>query len=89
MNSMGEFDKLENLAKSKGYKDAEKRITSWKRRLEKADPEEAMRIMDERNSFFTQMRETEAELYSVFEIDDKVLGELIYKKLTGEEIVID
>jgi hypothetical protein len=86
---MEEFNRLENLTKTKGYKDAEKKISSWEIRLEKADVDEAKRILDEKDKFFTKMRSAKPELYEVFAIDDKTLSENIYKKITGDEIIID
>jgi hypothetical protein len=80
---------LMKLIKSKEYKDASARIASWKAKLAKAGPEEAMKVRDEKSEFFGKMRGSSPALYSAFQLDDKTLSEMIYKKLTGREVVID
>lgn len=80
---------LDKLISSERYKDALRRVAAWKGRLETADRAEAMRVREENAAFFTRMRESDPELYSVFQLSDKELSEMIFKRMTGKDITID
>ncbi len=80
---------LDKLIASEGYKDALRRVASWKERLAKGDMAEAMKVRQENAAFFSRMRKSEPELYAVFQLSDKELSEMIYKKMTGKDITID
>ncbi|MBS3068135.1 hypothetical protein J4450_05505 [Candidatus Micrarchaeota archaeon] len=80
---------LIELMKTKEYKDADKKVKDWKERLSKANNSEVMKVKDEKLAFFSEMRKSNQDLYSIFEINDKELSELIYEKLTGKKVIID
>ncbi len=80
---------LDKLIRSKESQEAQRRISSWKERLEKAGPAEAMKVRDEKAAFFKAMRKSSPDLYIVFLMDDKTLSERIYERLTGKKVTID
>lgn len=80
---------LDKLIASEGYKDALRRVAAWKERLENGDVAEAMLVRQENAAFFSRMRKSDPELYSLFQLSDKELSEMIYKKMTGKDITID
>ncbi|MFH0885441.1 MAG: hypothetical protein V1861_07065 [Candidatus Micrarchaeota archaeon] len=81
--------KLSELIKSKEYLDAKAKVKGWKVRLEKGDAKEAVRVRDEKSAFFAGLRNTRPDLYAAFHVDDKTLSEIIFKTLTGKEVIID
>lgn len=81
--------KVSELVKSKEYLNAKAKIRSWKERLNRASEPEVMRIRDEKAAFFSQMREQNPQLYTALEILDKELSEMIFKRITGEDVIID
>ena len=80
---------VRKLIGSKEYKEARSKVEKWKARLEKGSREDAVAVRDEKAEFFAKMRKASAPLYTAFQIDDKTLSEMIFKKLTGKEIMID
>lgn len=80
---------MKELITSKEFTEARRKITAWNERLEKADKITAMGIKKEKTVFFEHMRKSRPDLYAAFQMDDKILSEVIFKKVTGEEIVID
>lgn len=77
------------LLKTKEYREARIKINYWKGSLLNSNNNETKRILDEKVEFFQQMRETNPQMYSIFQTDDKEMGEMIYQKLTGRSIIID
>ncbi len=80
---------LDELVRSKESQEAQRRISAWNERLEKAGPAEAIKVRDEKAAFFKAMRASSPDLYVVFQLDDKTLSERIYGKLTGKKVTID
>jgi hypothetical protein len=80
---------LDDILKSKEYLDARARVGRWKSRLDKGDAKEAAKVRDEKAAYFAKLRKDSPRVYVAFQIDDKTLSELIYKKITGKEITID
>ncbi|HID72781.1 TPA: hypothetical protein EYP38_02460 [Candidatus Micrarchaeota archaeon] len=80
---------LELLLNSPEYRNANERVAKWKKRLERATREEMQEIQKEKLEFFTTMRREDPELYTAMKIKDKLLGEAIYRKLTGKDVTID
>jgi hypothetical protein len=81
--------KPDELVKSKEFLDARAKVSGWRGRLEKADEKETIRVRDEKSAFFTNLRRTRPDLYTAFQIEDKTLSEMIFKNLTGKDIIID
>ncbi|MFN7990623.1 MAG: hypothetical protein U0R44_00540 [Candidatus Micrarchaeia archaeon] len=80
---------LEKTLGSKGYKNASAKISAWKKKLATADRAAALRIRDEKGAFFARMLKSDPRLYSVFSGDDKALGQMLSRKLTGHDAIID
>jgi hypothetical protein len=80
---------LPELLKSKEYADARRRIDSWRQRLALAGKPEVVAIRSEKDAFFSRMRSARPDLYAVFQVEDKALSESIFKKTTGNGVVID
>lgn len=81
--------KPSELLKSKEFKEASQRVAAWKSRLEKGGQDDVLKVRDEKAAFFGKMRETRPDLYAAFRVEDKTLGETIFKKLTGQDVVMD
>ncbi len=81
--------RLTELVKSKGYVEASEKVGRWTRALETADALSARRIRDEKAAYFSRMKAETPSLYAAFQMDDKALSEIIQRKLTGEDSVID
>jgi hypothetical protein len=80
---------IKKILASAGYKDARNKIDEWMKRLKTAKADEALRISDEKATFFNKMKDSAPELYSVLAIDEKTLSGIIFKKLTGMDVIID
>ncbi len=80
---------LKKTLSSKEYKDASAKISAWKKKLATADRSAVLKIRDEKGAFFQSMLKTNPGLYSIFSVDDKTLAQMIFKKLTGQDVVID
>jgi hypothetical protein len=81
--------KLKELMASESYKDARKRIDGWKKRLDEADIAEALSIDDEKRAFFSQLRRSHPEICRLLKADEKIISEIVYKRLTGMDVVLD
>lgn len=86
---MSDSMKRTDLLHSIEYKKASSRIADWKEKLQKSDKPATVKIRDEKMDFFSKMIRKNPELYSIFEIDDKALSELIYTKLSGGSVVLN
>jgi hypothetical protein len=89
MNIDDALDSMNRLANSDKYKDAERRIDSWKERLKHADKAEVQEIEEESSKFFQSLKETEPAIYTMLKVDRNVLSAQIIKKLTGHDVIID
>ncbi len=77
------------LHDTKEYRNAISKIKSWKKKLEKTNKEGATGILREKRDFFDEMRETNPQLYLVFQISDKEISEIANRKILGKEITLD
>jgi hypothetical protein len=80
---------LKGMLKSKEYKSALIRISEWKRRLERGGKDEAEKVRGEKVAFISGLKKSRPDLYLAFQLDDKALSELIYKKMTGKDATLD
>jgi hypothetical protein len=80
---------LDKLISSEEYREASRRVAMWKERLAGADRADALKVRDEKAAFFKAMRRDSPDLYLAFQVGDKELSELIYRKMTGRGITID
>jgi len=81
---------VNSLVKSKGYTNASRKVDSFMQRLnETSNKKELMKIRDEKAAFFESLRKSDPGLYEVFRIDDKTIGEILVKKISGKDVVID
>ena len=80
---------LNALKNSKEYKDADEKVSKWKDRIINGDKGEALKVGSEKREFFDKMKATMPQLYLSFEMDDKDLSEMIFKKMTGKDIIIN
>ncbi len=80
---------LDALLSTDGYRAARARIASWKEILLKGGRAEALKVRDEKTSFFAAMRRSAPELYAVFQVEDRELSEIIYEKIRGKKVTID
>ena len=77
------------LVKTKEYQEASNKIRAWKDKLEEANRNEVFLIREQSGKFFAEMQKSKPELYRLFQIDDKTMGEKILEKLTGTKVIID
>jgi hypothetical protein len=77
------------IIKTREYSEAKKKIGEWKKRLKKTDREEAFKIRDEQREFFSKMKETFPEMHELFAVSRKEIVEMIFQRITGQEIIID
>jgi hypothetical protein len=80
---------FKDLTLSKDYESISAKVASWKEELGKAQGTGIQKILDEKNLFFSRLREKKPELYAVFKAQDLDLSELAYFRLTGQRIVLD
>ncbi|MBU0527500.1 hypothetical protein KKE92_03405 [Candidatus Micrarchaeota archaeon] len=65
------------------------KVKSWKEKIEKSDRVGLFRILDEKKIFFANMKKTNPNLYSIFQINDKEISESVAEKLSAAKITID
>lgn len=81
--------KLDELVKSREFLDTKAKVGGWRDRLGKADANETLKVRDEKAAFFGSLKKSRPDLYAAFQIDDKALSEMIFRNLTGKDIIID
>lgn len=59
---------MEKIAQSPGYKDACKRVESWKKKLMDGGRASALLVLKEKAFFFSRMREENPGMYRVFRV---------------------
>ena len=81
--------KYAKMLKSREYREARRKVLSWKSRLPAATRDEALAVLGEKARFFSRMRDESPDLYEILRINDKELSELVNERLLGRKIVID
>ncbi|MBD3389630.1 hypothetical protein GF415_01605 [Candidatus Micrarchaeota archaeon] len=81
--------KIHEIMKSKEYKEAKDKIRDWKKQLDREGEEETLKIREEQRKFFSEMKKNNPEIYELFAVSRKEIGEKIYHNITGEEAIID
>ncbi len=71
------------------YRSALIKVKSWKEKIEKSEKKSLFRVLDEKKVFFANMKKTNPNLYSIFQINDKEISESVAEKLYTAKIVID
>ena len=80
---------LEKILKSKEYKDALSKIKTLKDRLKKSSAKEALKVRDEKTAFFSKLKTDNTQLYMIFRIDEKIINEMLIKKIMNLDIKIN
>jgi hypothetical protein len=81
--------RFQEMLKSKGYEDAMLRIESWERQLSYAKGKELVKIRDSMALFFSQMQESDPQMYGILRINHKRLGEIVHEKMTASRVILD
>lgn len=80
---------LKKILKDPKYVEAKQRIEKWLASIEQGNKETVIKIRDEKRNYFDNLKKTAPRIYQCFEINDKILSEMIIKKLIGRDIIID
>lgn len=81
--------KLTELMQRESYKDARKRITAWKQRIERAEKADAVAIESEVEDFFSKLESSDKDVHRLLQADRKILRQRLMKIITGKEVIID